>query len=115
MAVVPIQDTINCRVAGCPNEAKSARGQYAYLCGDHIEAKRLERGSNGSKRTPKPEGALEGGLKALNALAKKADKLEAKAVALRAQADTTAWAAGEARDEFAAKLKELTAGGLTLP
>ena len=51
---------------------------------------------------------IAGKLDALKALARKADRMEAKAKKLRKDADTAAWAAGEARDEFTAKMKELS-------
>lgn len=75
------EHTRNCRVANCPNEAKTANGIYAYLCDEHISAKK--RDSN--RAAPSTDG-LAGSLTELRRLARQADRLTATAKKLTEQA-----------------------------
>lgn len=96
--------TRDCKVPGCTNEAP-ARGPYAGLCSEHR-----------TKRAAAPKAAngtgLVGQLDSLKALAKKADKLEAKAVKLKADAERAAMEAGEARDQLAEGMREIARSGV---
>jgi hypothetical protein len=93
--------TYICHFPSCTTEVKSGRGSGAY-CPEH----RGKRASNGAART---SNGLVGQLDALKAIARQADKLEAKATRLRAEADKAAFAAGEKRDEFAERMRSLSA------
>ena len=61
----------------------------------------------GGRKPIDPE-SLQGRLSAMRALAVKADKLEARAKELRRKADAAAMLAGEARDELASRMRELS-------
>lgn len=94
-----------CKFPGCENEASSPVGRYAY-CREHQgQSKQAARRNGGGVASAD---TLAGRIKALSALAAKADRLEAKSRRLQAEADRAALEAGEARDELATQLREVT-------
>jgi hypothetical protein len=89
--------TFDCRVRQCERTAESDRGRYAYLCSVH-RAEKVE-GDRALRRSSQPD-LYAGKVRELLVLAKKLDRVRAKALPIAREL-------GEAKAEFQRAVAEL--------